>query len=73
MKGLLKGFWWPFRSLKSVKYSQSYGLNEVCDRLNIEVEKVDTHKGITVKVLLDSGTMEMFIDHKIVAKYRFRL
>ena len=41
--------------------------------LNIGIEKVDTHKGITVKVLLDSGTMEMFIDHKIVAKYRFRL
>ena len=31
LKGLLKGFWWPFRSLKSVKYSWSYGLNEVCD------------------------------------------
>jgi len=31
LKGLLKGFWWPFRLLKSVKYSWSYGLNEVCD------------------------------------------
>jgi len=31
LKGLLKGFWWPFRLLKLVKYSQSYGLNEVCD------------------------------------------
>jgi len=35
LKGLLKGFWWPFRLLKSVKYSQSYGLNEVCDRIII--------------------------------------
>jgi len=32
LKGLLKGFWWPFRSLKSVKYFWSYGPNEVCDR-----------------------------------------
>jgi len=32
LKGLLKGFWWPFRSLKSVKYSWSYGPNKVCDR-----------------------------------------
>ena len=31
MKGLLKGFWWLFRLLKSVKYFQSYGLNKVCD------------------------------------------
>jgi len=31
LKGLLKGFWWPFRSLKSVKYFWSYGPNEVCD------------------------------------------
>ena len=31
MKGLLKGFWWPFRLSKLVKYSWSYGLNEVCD------------------------------------------
>jgi len=31
LKGLLKGFWWPIRSLKSVKYSQSYGPNKVCD------------------------------------------
>ena len=33
LKGLLKGFLWPFRSLKSVKYSQSYGPNEVCDKV----------------------------------------
>ena len=33
LKGLLKGFWWPFRSSKSVKYFWSYGLNEVCDIL----------------------------------------
>ena len=31
LKGLLKGFWLPFRLLKLVKYFWSYGLNEVCD------------------------------------------
>jgi len=31
LKGLLKGFWWPFRSLKSVKYLWSYGPNKVYD------------------------------------------
>ena len=33
MKGLLKGFQWPFRLSKSVKYSQSYGPNEVYDNI----------------------------------------
>jgi len=41
--------------------------------LNIGVEKVDTHKDITVKVLLDSGMTKMFIDKKMVAKHGFRL
>jgi len=31
------------------------------------------HKGIPVKALLDSGTMGMFMDRKMAAKYRFRL
>ena len=30
--------------------------------LDIRVKKVDTYEGITVKVLLDSGTTEMFMD-----------
>jgi len=33
LKGLLKGFLWPFRLLKLVKYSWSYGPNEVCDTI----------------------------------------
>jgi len=33
LKDLFKSFQWPFRSLKLVKYSQSYGLNEVCDSI----------------------------------------
>jgi len=31
------------------------------------------YKDITVKVLLDSGTMKMFMDQKMIVKYRFRL
>jgi len=41
--------------------------------LNIEVEKVDIHEGITVKALLDSSATGMFIDKKIAAKHGFRL
>ena len=41
--------------------------------LNIGVEKIDTHEGVPVKVLLDSSTTEMFMDRKIAARYRFRL
>ena len=41
--------------------------------MNIRVEKVDIHKGITVKALLDSGVMGMFIDKKIAAKHGFKL
>ena len=41
--------------------------------LNIGVEKVDTHEGIIVKPLLDSGMTGMFMDKKIVVKHRFRL
>jgi len=41
--------------------------------LNIRVEKVDIHEGITVKTLLDSGITGMFMDRKMAAKYGFRL
>ena len=41
--------------------------------LNIGVEKVDTHEGVMVKALLDSGVTGMFIDKKMAAKHRFRL
>jgi len=30
--------------------------------MDIEIEKVDMHEGITVKVLLDSGAMGIFMD-----------
>jgi len=41
--------------------------------LNIGVEKVDMHEGITVKALLDSGATEMFMNKKMAVKHRFRL
>ena len=40
--------------------------------LNIGIERIDTHKGVTIKVLLDSGTMGMFMNKKTVAKHGFR-
>ena len=41
--------------------------------LNIGVEKVDMHEGITVKVLLDSSATGMFMDKKMTAKHEFKL
>ena len=41
--------------------------------LNIGVEKVDIHKGIIVKVLLDNGITGMFINRKIAARNEFKL
>jgi len=41
--------------------------------LNIEVEKVDTHEGVKVKTLLDSGVTGMFMDKKMAAGHGFRL
>jgi len=41
--------------------------------LNIGIEKVDIHEGVTVKALLDSGATGMFMDQKIAARYGFRL
>jgi len=41
--------------------------------LNIRIEKIDTHEGIAVKVLLDSGTTGMFMDKRTAAKHGFML
>ena len=41
--------------------------------LNIGVKKVDMYKSITVKVLLDSSAMGMFMDKNMAARYGFRL
>ena len=41
--------------------------------LNIGVEKVDMHEGITVKALLDSSATGMFMDKKMTAKHGIKL
>jgi len=41
--------------------------------LNIDVKKVNIHKGVTVKALLDSSTTGMFMDRKIAARHGFKL
>ena len=42
-------------------------------QLNIRVEKVNIHERVTVKVLLDSGITEVFMDRKMITKHGFRL
>jgi len=41
--------------------------------MDIGIEKVNTHEDVTVKVLLDSSAMGMFMDWKMAVKYGFRL
>jgi len=41
--------------------------------LNIGVEKIDMHEGIMIKVLLDSGATEIFIDRQTAARHGFKL
>jgi len=41
--------------------------------LNIGVEKIDMHKGIMIKVLLDSSATEMFMNRQMVARHGFKL
>jgi len=41
--------------------------------LDIGIERTDTHKGITIKALLDSSAIGIFMDRKTAAKHGFRL
>jgi len=41
--------------------------------LNIGVEKIDTHEGMIIKALLDSGATEMFMNRQIAARHGFKL
>jgi len=41
--------------------------------LNIGVEKIDTHEGIMIKALLDSGATGMFMDRQMAARHGFKL
>ena len=36
--------------------------------IQVGVEKIDTHKGVSVKVLLNSGATWLFADKKFVEK-----
>jgi len=37
------------------------------------IEKIDTHKGVIVKVLLDSSAIGMFMDRKTTKKHGFKI
>ena len=41
--------------------------------LNIRVEKIDTHEGVMIKALLDSGATGMFMDRQMAARHGFKL
>jgi len=41
--------------------------------MNVGIEKVDTHKGRTVKALLDSRATGLFMSKSLVQKGRYRL
>jgi len=41
--------------------------------LNIRMEKINMHKGVMVKALLDSGATGRFMDKRIAVKHGFRL
>ena len=41
--------------------------------MDIGIEKVDTHEGITVKALLDSSTTGMFIDKEMAKRHSFKM
>jgi len=41
--------------------------------MRIGMEKIDTHEGVTVKALLDSRAMGLFIDRKFVERNGFRV
>jgi len=41
--------------------------------LDIGIEKVDMHEGITVKMLLDSGTTGIFMNREMAKKHSFKI
>ena len=41
--------------------------------LNIGMEKIDMHKGVIIKALLDSGAIGMFMDRQMAARHGFKL
>jgi len=41
--------------------------------LNVGLEKVDTHKGVSVKALLDSGATGLFMSKRLAERQGFKL
>jgi len=41
--------------------------------LNVGVEKLDMHEGVTIKALLNSSATGMFMDKRMVARHGFKL
>jgi len=41
--------------------------------LNVGLERIDTHKGVSVRALLDSGAMGLFMSKKLAEKQGFKL
>jgi len=41
--------------------------------LNIKVEKIDTHEGVMIKALLDSGAIGVFMNRQTAARHGFKL
>ena len=41
--------------------------------MKVEIEKLDSHEGVTVKALLDSRATELFADKKFVEKHSFKM
>jgi len=41
--------------------------------MKVELEKLDTHEGVTVKALLDSGATGIFMDKNFAEEQRFKL
>ena len=41
--------------------------------MNIGLEKIDTHEGVSVKILLDSSTTGIFMSKQLADKQDFKL
>jgi len=41
--------------------------------MKVELEKLENHEGIVVKVLLNSGAIDLFIDIKFAKEKEFKL
>ena len=41
--------------------------------LEVGIEKLDNHKGVIVRALLDSGATGMFVDRKFMEEHSFKL